>query len=575
MKTLEDFGIDLRGRTGVEVKTTCPRCSSSRRKKNYPCLSVNTEKGLWNCHHCGWGGSLGHGEERRPEAPKIYRKPDYVANRTDLPQAVVDYFAGRGISQGTLLRNCIGYGSQYFPQVEEERTCVMFPYLDGDEVINVKYRTGDKLFRLASGAQRVLYGLNDVDAVLIWVEGEMDKLSVEEGGFKNCVSVPDGAPTPDTKNYDSKFDFLDCEQLASVREHIIAVDDDAPGRRLQEELVRRLGRDKCLIVTWPEGCKDANDVLIKLGPEALQKCIEDAQPVPIEGTYSVTDFRSEILRRYEGEVRRGVSTGWPGMDGHYTVLEGEWTLVTGIPGHGKSEWLDALAVHLAQQHGWNFGMFSPENFPADYHSEKLMEKFIGKPFAAGPSERMEVEELDRAMDFLADHFTFMMPESPSLDALLEQASRLVTRKGIRGLIMDPWNEIEHGRAAGQTETDYISLALSKIRKFCWAHGVHTWVVAHPAKLYKDKDSGDYPIPTPYDVSGSAHWRNKADNCITVYRHVRDENKPVEIHIQKIRKKFVGRVGMVELHYDRVTGQYRDYAHFPRPPIYSMQNRGAA
>ncbi|WP_218951262.1 DnaB-like helicase C-terminal domain-containing protein, partial [Achromobacter insuavis] len=199
----------------------------------------------------------------------------------------------------------------------------------------------------------------------------------------------------------------------------------------------------------------------------------------------------------------------------------------------------------------------------------------GKPFAPGPSERMSVADLDRAMDFLEDHFTFMMPEAPTLDALLEQASRLVTRKGIRGLIMDPWNEIEHGRAAGQTETEYISLALSQIRKFCRAHDVHAWVVAHPAKLYKDKDSGDYPIPTPYDVSGSAHWRNKADNCITVYRHVKDENKPVEIHVQKIRKKFVGRVGMVELHYDRVTGRYQDYAHFTRAPIYSMQSRGAA
>lgn len=569
--TWQSLGIDTRGATTGEHKTTCPRCSHLRKKKNYPCLNLNLDKGLFNCWHCGWGGSLGHGEERRPEAPKIYRRPEYVMNRTELPENVVAWFAQRGISQGTLIRNKIGYGKEYFPQVERERSCTMFPFYRGDECVNVKYRTADKLFRLASGAERVLYGINDIEQELIWVEGEMDKLAVEEAGLTNCVSVPDGAPTPETKNYTNKFDFMDCEQLATVRKHIIAVDNDAPGRRLQEELIRRLGIDSCVVVTWPEGCKDANDVLIQHGPRTLKECIEAALPLPIEGTCTAEDLKAQILRRYNGEVQRGISTGWDCVDRYYTVLPGEWTLVTGIPGHGKSEWLDALAMHLASDHGWNFGVFSPENHPPDYHSEKLIEKYVGLPFSEGPTQRMSVAQLNAATDFIADHFTFMMPEIPSLEALLEQAGRLVTRKGIQGLIMDPWNEIEHARAQGQTETDYISVALSKIRKFCWKHGVHTWVVAHPAKLYKDKDSGDYPVPTPYDVSGSAHWRNKADNCITVYRDMKDNSKPVAIHIQKVRKKFVGHIGMAELRYDRVTGRYTDWAGFKSD--YSMRRVG--
>lgn len=568
MKTWADFGIHVKLGGSNEQKTTCPQCSASRKKKNYPCLNVNLDKEVWNCWHCGWSGSLGKGIERRPEIKKTYRKPDYVANSTGLPDSVVEWFKQRGISQQTLLRNQIGSGKIYFPQVEEERGCIMFPYFRGSECINVKYRSRDKMFRLASGAERILYGLNDIMDHLIWVEGEMDKLSLEEAGYTSVVSVPDGAPAPDSKSYDSKFDFMDCPELANASLHIIAVDNDLPGRRLEEELVRRLGRDKCLIVKWPEGCKDANDTLIAHGTQALEEAIEQAQPLPVEGVYTARSFLDAITRRYDGEHPKGVSTGWAEVDKHYTVLGGEWTLVTGIPGHGKSEWLDALMVNLARLHGWKFGVYSPENFPLEYHAEKLMEKYIGKPFPEGRTERINANELDRAITFVDNHFHFQMPEHPTLDTLLDQASALVAQHGIRGLVMDPWNEIEHITKPGQSETQYISDALSRIRRFARDHGVHVWLVAHPAKLYKEKDSGEYPVPTPYDVSGSAHWRNKADNCITIYRHLTDDNKPIEVHIQKIRKKYVGQIGMVEMSYNRVCGQYRPFSGYS--PVYSMQ-----
>jgi len=561
MKTLADYGIDVGGRSGVEVKTTCPQCSASRKKSRYPCLNVNTEKGVWHCWHCGWTGGLAKGVEHRPQIRKTYRKPDYVAKSSGLPQSVVEWFESRGITEPVLRRNQIGAAKVYFPQVEEERACVSYPYLRGTDVVNVKYRTRDKLFRMESGCERVLYGLNDIATTLVWVEGEMDKLSLEVAGFVSCVSVPDGAPTPETKNYESKFEFMCAQELERATTHIIAVDNDAPGLRLREELVRRLGPENCLVADWPDGCKDANDVLVNHGPDVLAQCIKDAKPLPIQGAYEVQDYADDLRKLYEHGTPRGFSTGWPSVDECYTVRPGDLTIVTGIPNSGKSEWIDALFVNLARNQGWTFGVFSPENHPVPEHIKKIAEKYIGKPFEPGFNERMTASEWDTAQSWMNRHFIFTEPEEPSLDAILDIARQLVKRKGIRGFVIDPWNEVEHACPEHMSETNYISMALAKIRRFGRNHGVATFVVAHPTKLSKDRD-GNYPVPTPYDISGSANWRNKADNCITVWRDLNPEarNAPVEIHIQKVRHKVVGRIGMAQLRYDRVSGRYFEMPH---------------
>lgn len=549
MKTFADFGITISG--SGEKKVTCPQCSGARKKKNYPCLNVNIDKGVWNCWHCGWTGTLKGGVQDAPKLLKEYRKPDYAPTASAAEKAS-NWFESRGISEAVLKRNNIGVASAYFPQVESEVSCVAFPYFRGTEIVNVKYRTKDKMFRMASGCERILYGLNDVAETTIWVEGEMDKLSLEVAGFQNCVSVPDGAPAVTAKNYEGKFEFLACEQLAAVKTHIIAVDMDPPGQKLRDELVRRLGPEKCLIVTWPDGCKDANDVLLEYGAAEIDRCIKAAQPLPVAGAYGVDDYAEELRQLYEHGTPRGISTGWAGVDEYYTVRSGDITVVTGIPNSGKSEWLDALFINQAASSGWVFAVYSPENWPVPEHIKKLAEKRIGKPFDPGPTQRMSVAEWDQAQTWLKNYFVFIEPEEPTLDSVLNIGRQLVLRNGIRGLVIDPWNEIEHTRPAAMGETEYISQSLSKIRRFARNHGVHVWVVAHPTKLVKDKD-GAYPVPTPYDIAGSAHWRNKPDNCITVWRDF--NNQDVEIHIQKVRHKVVGKIGMAKIKYDRVTGRY--------------------
>jgi twinkle protein len=551
-------GIDVRLATGgPEVKALCPRCSHTRKKRTQKCLNVNLETGVWHCWHCEWSGKAEDPRQatvpRRvtSDRPKAWAQPKLQP--LGMTETALRWFELRGITPDVLERNRVTTAKVYMPQLEQEVTAIALPFYRAGLHVDTKYRDSAKNFRRETGARRVLYGFDDIEATTIIVEGEMDKLAVEVAGFRNCVSVPDGAPAENTKNIESKFDFLDDDKVAAVKRWIIAVDNDGPGKRLQDELVRRLGPEKCVVATWPDGCKDANDVLVQQGCDGLRAAIEAAAPVPIDGVFGADQFADDFLEMYDNGVPNGLTTGWDCLDRFLRIQPGQLMVVTGIPGHGKSEFDDALCVNLALEHGWKTAMFSPENYPVRLHMMKLAEKYIEKPYNPGPLERMTREEAARAADWIAEHFVWIMPEQPTLDAIIDAASALVLRNGIRCLVIDPWNEVEHARPAGMTEAEYVGVSLMRLRRFARKHEVLVIVVAHP-RLIEKKDGG-YPVPTPYDISGGANWRNKADNCLTVYADLLDPHCGVQIHVQKVKFKLFGQVGVVHMTWDRPTGRY--------------------
>jgi len=572
MKTFSDFGINIPSRhTSGQVNTQCPSCSSQRKKKKAPCLSVNIEEGVWCCHHCGWSGSLVNGGDSVGSAALHWRKPKYVKPEplpvTALRPSIIKWFADRGISETTLDETKVNERKVYMPQIESLSMSIAFPYYKNGELINIKYRDAHKNFRLEAGAQRGFYGIDDIvgeDIHCVIVEGEIDKLSLWEAGIRTCLSVPDGAPPVNSSDYSSKFEYLNdpwlhTEKFSNVSRFVIAVDNDGPGNKLEDELSRRLGRDRCYRVIWPKDCKDANDVLVKYGKTVLSECIEHAKPYPIAGTYDAQNLSDSIDRLYEGKVEVGVSTGWENVDKLYRVRPGMFTVITGTPSSGKSNWLDSMMVNIAKKEGWNFAVFSPENQPLEDHMARVLEKYIGHPFFDGPTPCMNKEELEDGKRWLTKHFTWILPDDDkewSIDVILDAAKRLVLTKGIRGLVIDPWNELEHVRKNGQTETEYISVALKRIRQFGRKYGIHIWVVAHPAKMYRDV-KGKLPIPTLYDISGSARWRDKSDNGIVIWRDMSPESKGciVQVHVQKIRFRQDGMNGVEELSYNWRLGTY--------------------
>ena len=274
---------------------------------------------------------------------------------------------------------------------------------------------------------------------------------------------------------------------------------------------------------------------------------------------SAYDLGEQVRELYVNGLPAGDRTGWPSVDKHYSVAEGQLTVITGWPGSGKSEWLDALLVNLMHQ-GWHFAIFSPENQPQEIHVSKIMEKLVGLPFGAGPSQRMTMEDMLACMEATNGRFGFIASDTGtpiSAQTVIETAEPWLAKHADakRGLIIDPWNELEHWRPKNLSETEYVSQSLSYVRSWARKNGVHVWIVAHPQKMRVD---GKLPIPRPDMISGSQNWWNKADNAITVWRNLEDvHDQEIEIHIQKIRFKHIGFPGVVKLRYDRVTGKYHE------------------
>ena len=559
MKTYQDFGIIIPSDSTGQITTTCPQCSEDRKKKTDKCLSVNADEGVWNCHHCGWTGTL---KVKRREIIKQttrgdYTKPTWTA-ASGLPEKVIKYFKDRGISKETLESNDIQYREKEWFSAGESGA-ILFPFKRNGETVNIKYRSGDKQFKQEKGAEKILYGLDSISGdTLIVCEGELDKLSFDEIGYDFCVSVPDGAPSPTSQNYSSKFSFLDnCKkELNGISELVLAVDNDEPGKTLEYELARRLGFDKCLKVTYPGGCKDANDVLVNHGAEALRLVIGSAIPFPIKGVVSALDTKDELMSLYTNGLDKTYSTGWNNVDEYYKVRPGEMCIVTGFPGDGKSEFLDALMLNLAEMHGWGFGVCSLENLPHARHVAKLIKKYTDKPFYEGYSDRMDQDTLEEGLSYINDHFSFIAPEEATLSNILKAAKSLIFQKGIKGLLIDPYNMLVHKRRSGISETEYISQFLAEARLFARNNDIALFIVAHPSKPVQDPKGGERKPPGLYHISGSAHWANMADNGITVFRR-----QDVEVHVTKIRFQEVGKKGKALLSYDVISGRYKDAINF--------------
>jgi len=535
------------------VRIQCKVCSSDRSKASEQCVSVD-RKGdwiVWNCHHCDDKGAA-------PLSNWKLKKPVKATFAVDVSVGVKDtikeYLSIRGITEE------IWSAAKVFGVEREFRTgkqdAIAFPNIIDGKVVGVKYRGLNKEFSQESGSEQILWGQSFAKPpTLIITEGEMDALSCRQAGLNSAVSVPSGAPmrVSDGKidpSEDRKFGFVweAKAMLESMEKVILAVDNDDAGQALQEELARRIGKAKCWTVKYPDGCKDLNDVLVRHGAAEVNSVINNAEPFPINGLFGADNYFDSVDEKYLNGQGKGVSTGYECLNELYTIVPGQLSIVTGWPSSGKSNFVDQVCVNLAKQKDWRFMMASFEN-PPEEHIIKLCEIFLSKPFYSGPTPRMTNEELTLAKAWVKDHFLFLDVANggTGLESILQRAQAAVGRIGIRGMVIDPYNYIDAERTG--TETENINHMLTRVNAFAKSNGVHTWFVAHPAKM--QREGVDLPVPDGMAISGSMSWWAKADVGLTVHRQPDD----VMIKVWKARWRWVGRLGKASLHYDIPTGTY--------------------
>jgi len=559
----ETIKSNYQARADGQYRDICPACSHTRKQHNQTekVLAVKVEwpTARWLCHHCGEKGGVKLEEER----DNIVKFIPPV--KKDLAPAAQTYLEGRGLSADTINNAGILSDTKYIRD-EGEVMCAGFPYIEAasNKTYAVKWRALDSKGFTQEGAAATFFGIEKIKAgePLVIVEGEIDQLSLSEIGVA-AVSVPNGAPIKVSDiddrvdpTEDRKFGYVwaASEMLKATDKVVIAVDRDGPGNALAEELARRIGKPRCWSVTWPEGCKDANDVLLKEGKAALANCIEAAEPWPIAGLYDVEHYADQVRTLYQQGEGRGLSTGYECVDQLFTIKPMVY-VITGVPSMGKSEFLDQILFNLSQKYDWRHAVCSFEN-PVPMHVAKLLEKTLGKPFHDGPTQRMSEEEMERGLTWVNDHFLFMEQSdgtSATIDAVLERGSAAVQRMGVRSLTIDPYNYLDMN-IGSKSETNLISEMLTKVRNWSAAHDCAVFFVAHPAKLYRQAD-GSYPVPKGYDISSSAAWFSKADVGLSVHRP--NDSDMVEVHCWKVRFKHIGNQGVCELSYNKPTGTYAE------------------
>jgi twinkle protein len=563
MATYEELDIQLNANRQGNQKTFCPNCRHQRKNKTDKSLSVQTSTGRYNCHYCGFHGIVDgktkeEGRQEWKERQKQYARPEPLA--LPIRQNIIDWFKKRGITPDTLQYFKVSESSDWMPAKGDTpagvRKTINFNYYRGDQKINVKYRDHLKTFRLVKDAELILYNLNALNdrTDMLICEGEIDCMSFYQSGHYGAVSVPNGA-----SKGSAKLEYLDqcADVLQRMVKVIIATDDDTAGHFLRDELARRIGREKCWFVNYPAGCKDANEVQLKYGLEAVRALWTQAIPPPLEHILTADDMAGDLDQIYRDGWPEPMKAGYSEFDRLIGFLPGQLTTVTGSPGHGKGEFLEQLMIRLATRCGWKIGYFSYEEPPL-IKTVRLCQKYVGLPFVAKPgyqTERMNLAQQQTARHFVADHFFYIDTDKAdiTIDGILAKARELVLRKGINVFIIDPYTCIESRRPHTQSETEYIGEVMQKLTQFAKLNNVHVFLVAHPTKMKKEK--GKYLVPTLYDIAGSANFYNKTHNGLCVYRDF--STNLVIVYVQKIKFDFCGRLGSQAFTFDVLTGRYTE------------------
>jgi twinkle protein len=554
-------------------KQKCPVCPTVGKKniKDTP-LSVSLQKKLFKCHKCGWVGGWGESEAQQYK-PKEYKTP-VITNQTDLKLEHLQSFSKRLITQEVLIRNKV--------RSSTKGNWFAFTYYNGDKPVKVKYKTPDKQMMQSPDSMPWVYKYNDlIDQKEVMVcEGEEEALIWEVAGFNNACSVDMGAPNPNDVNVDAKLQCLtNCFDAFEEAETIyLAVDNDVNGVRLEKELIKRFGAEKCKIIDFSP-YKDANEYALHNTPKDLLRLKEQAKDVQIDGIFRANDFKNDILRDWKEGQPKGTTTYFTDLDPHWTWRLGEVNIWSGYNNEGKSLFLKQIQIAKSLGDGWKHAIFSPEEWPVNEWYTDVIESYIGKSAdkdQAQYNNYMSEDEALKGIDFANDYFYNVYPDQDhSIDEILKLFSYTVRKHNIKTVTLDPYNQVHHKMNPGEREDLYISRFMAKLKKFAIDHMVSFNLIAHQSTPMISTGE-NYPEPNMYKIKGGGTFSDKADNVLAVWRENRNTDHKctmVKVISQKIKKqKLTGIPGTAKLKFDRFKNRYKTV--FDKEPLADLQQQNA-
>lgn len=418
------------------------------------------------------------------------------------------------------------------------------PVVRGGEELGFKARKfgEDKAFMQKKGTPQIFYNFDAMANMphdeLIITEGELDCAAAIQCGY-SAVSVPNGAPMEKVESDGKKYAFLD--DLPKVGTVILAFDDDTAGHNLLHDVSIRIGKGRCKWMKYPKGCKDLNETLIKYGSKGVVECVKRSAWVQVAGLSLMSDLPPPAFTE-------AVDCPVAGMADYYKLRMGDFTVITGIPSMGKTTFANEICASMALNRGWKVCVASFEQNPrAD------LEPWLQSYYHAKPAHLQTKAQLESATKWIDEHFRMITPtDNDDIDLvwLCERIEAAALRHECKLVVVDPWNELDHIRDAGMSQTDYTGIAIKTLKRLAARLQIHLIIITHPAKMLRNKD-GEYPVPSLYDIADSAHWRNKADMGIIVHR---DDETTSRIIVAKCRYwGKIGKAGEVEVRYD-------DYQH---------------
>lgn len=633
--TLPPLGVDLatadRVNTDGYQYAICPLCAATRKGSNQQkkTLRLSPATGYWTCFHCsahglarvnpdgsindpGRNGGTGPATPsgaRRPVsrvasgpvaeplvnladvAPRVYNLPKRAPSGPEsLTEEAWSWLTDRGLSAAVV--EAFGLGSTAYPVDGIRHPAITIPYRRGGQVVNVKTRMIDgKDHAMVRGGERILLNRDALATagVIVFTEGEWDALAVQMtldayptdfAGYA-VTSVPNGSPKSEA-GASAHLSYLG--EAAGDLDHdqriVLAGDDDDPGRWLTNAIAERLGPLRSRRVTWPDGCKDANEVLLAHGVEGIRDALLAAAGYPIKGVVELGDVMDEMLALYEDGPDNGLATGLGGaIDELYRLVPGTVTFITGPPGCGKSSVLDHMIVSAATLHGWHATWCSPEKQPVSTHFATLATVLVGKPYMKNKrypelnQYQQTREEAAAARGWVAQHNAMVMARKDDggmadIPYLITKLEQCVRKYGSKFVVLDPWNRFAKDRPSYMTETEYTAGIIHALGTFAIEHQVVVIVVAHPAKdgMRRNAD-GTYHVVTADQIAGSASFSAMADFVLSVWRDDRTEEaiveageefrRPSAIHVQKVRNDFQGVLGAVKFQLGKFSRRFSE------------------